>query len=143
MTNHTIETRTEDEAFTAVAFGSTERAELAGWVPDGLLAVQTYLEKFGVGPKGAPFLRVLDGEAEAGYRATTPVGGEGAVEPSDLPAGTVAVTVHEGGDATFDEAHAALRAWIAEQGGTPIGSPWENLLDGRLDGRREVVQPYS
>ena len=142
MTSFRIESRGLDEEFTAVAYGDPDRSGLASWVPEGLLAVQSYLERWGAGPKGEPFLRVVNGEAEAGYRATTPVGGEGDVEPSDLPAGPAAVTLLDG-DAEVDDAVAALRGWIEEQGGTPDGDPWENLLDGRLDGRREIVQPYS
>ena len=142
MTSYTIESRVLDEEFTAVAYGSPARDELGTWVPEGLLAVQTYLERWGAGPKGEPFVRVVDGEAEAGYRATTPVGGEGDIEPSDLPAGSAAVTVLDA-EGDIDDAVVALRSWIDEQGATADGDPWENLLDGRLDGRREIVQPYS
>lgn len=136
----TIETRTLDEEFTAVVYGAADRAALADWLPDALATAAAYLQRWGAGPKGQPFVRFVDGEAEAGYTATTPVGGEGDVEPSDLPAGTAAVTVTDaaGVEAAFEE----LRAFVAEQGGTPEGEGWEVLLDGDPAGRREVVLPF-
>ena len=45
------------------------------------------------------------------------------------------------GDVT--SALAELEAFVAEQGGTPGGPAWEVLLDGTLDGRRELVLPYA
>ena len=135
-----IEIRTLDEEFTAVVYGELERSELGGWLPDALAKARAYLQKWGAGPKGDPFVRFVDGEVEAGYTATTPVGGEGDVEPSDLPAGSAAVVV-----AVADEvpaAYEALRAFIAEQGNSPDGDGWEVIVDGELDGRREVVLPF-
>lgn len=134
-----VETRTVEEVFTAVTFGPTDVGELAAWLPGALESVRAYLQRWGAGPDGAPFVRRLDGELEAGFPATTPVGGEGDIEPSELPAGTVAVMAVEGDVA---EARAALDAYVAERGGSPAGAPWEVLLDGTLDGRRELVLPY-
>lgn len=120
-------------------FGDVDRGGLAGWLPDALPTVHAYLQKWGAGPKGDPFVRFLDGEVEAGYLATTPVGGEGDVEPSELPAGSAAVLVVDAADveAAFD----ALRAHVADQGAT-AGTGWEVLLDGEITGRREVVLPF-
>lgn len=134
------ETRTVEEVFTAVTFGPTDRDQLAAWLPGALDSVRAYLQKWGAGPDGDPFVREVDGEVEAGFPATTPVGGEGDIEPSELPAATVAVVAVEGDLAA---ARAALEAYVAEQGGSPDGPAWEVLLDGTLDGRRELVQPYA
>lgn len=135
------ERRDLDEVFTAVTFGPTDRDELAAWLPGALAGVRAYLEKWGAGPAGDPFLREVDGETEAGFPATTPVGGEGDIEPSDLPAGPAAVVTVDGPEvaAAIEE----LRAWIGEQGATPSGDGWEVLLDGTFEGRRDVVQPYA
>ena len=140
MTSDAIEIRTLDEEFTAVVYGELERGELGAWLPDALAKAKAYLQKWGAGPKGDPFVRFVDGEVEAGYFATTPVGGEGDVEPSDLPAGQAAVVVAPATD--VEAAYQSLRAFVTEQGNSPDGDGWEILLDGELDGRREVVLPF-
>jgi hypothetical protein len=140
VTSDAIEIRTLDEEFTAVVYGELGREELTAWLPDALAAARSYLQRWGAGPKGDPFVRFVDGEVEAGYPATTPVGGEGDVEPSDLPAGSAAVLVVPA--AEVEAGFATLRAFVAEQGNAPDGDGWEVLLDGELDGRREVVLPF-
>jgi hypothetical protein len=140
VTSDAIEIRTLDEEFTAVVYGELGREELTAWLPDALATARSYLQRWGAGPKGDPFVRFVDGEVEAGYPATTPVGGEGDVEPSDLPAGSAAVLVVPA--AEVEAGFATLRAFVAEQGNAPDGDGWEVLLDGELDGRREVVLPF-
>jgi hypothetical protein len=140
VTSDAIEIRTLDEEFTAVVYGELERPQLDTWLPDALATAKTYLERWGAGPKGDPFVRFVDGEVEAGYPATTPVGGEGDVEPSDLPAGSAAVLVVPAGE--VEAAREALRAHIVALGSTPEGDGWEVLLDGDPSGPREVVLPY-
>lgn len=130
-----------EEEFAAVVYGDVDRAGLAAWLPEAFEATRAYLQKWGAGPKGDPFVWFVDGEVVAGHLATTPVGGEGDVEPADLPAGPAATTVHEGGDDTVEEAYEALRAWVAEQGGTPAGDGWEVFPGGDL-ARRIVVLPF-
>jgi hypothetical protein len=136
--------RTElEEEFAAVVYADgAEREGLDEWLPGAFEATRAYLEKWGAGPKGDPFLRIVDGELVAGRLATTPVGGEGDVEPTELPAGPAATTVHEGGDDTVEEAYAALRAWVAEQGGSPTEEGWEVFPGGDLS-RRIVVLPFA
>jgi hypothetical protein len=140
VTSDAIEIRTLDEEFTAVVYGELGREELTAWLPDALATARSYLQRWGAGPKGDPFVRFVDGEVEAGYPATTPVGGEGDVEPSDLPAGSAAVLVVPA--AEVEAGFATLRAFVAEQGNAPDGDGWEVLLDGELDGHREVVLPF-
>jgi hypothetical protein len=139
VTSEAIEIRTLDEELTAVVYGELERSQLDTWLPDALATARTYLERWGAGPKGDPFVRFVDG-VEAGYPATTPVGGEGDVEPSELPAGTAAIVVVPAGE--VEAARDALRAHIGGLGGTPDGDGWEVLLDGDPAGPREVVLPY-
>lgn len=139
---YTIDSRTLPEQFTAVVFGDVDRAKLAAWLPDAFATARAYLQRWGAGPVGKPYLRFTEGEVEAGYAATTPVGGEGDVEPSDLPAGLAAVTVHDGDDTTVDEAIAALESWVAAQGGTATGAAWEVFESEDATGAREVVLPY-
>ena len=136
-----IEGRTVEEVFTAVTFGPTDRDELAEFVPGALERVRDYLQRWGAAADGQPFLRALDDEVEVGFPAATPVGGEGDIEPSELPAGSVAVALAEGPD--LSSVLVELDDWIAEQGGAATEPYWEVLLDGTFDGRRHVVQPYA
>jgi effector-binding domain-containing protein len=141
VTTSTIEVRTLSEQYTAVVYGTGGRDDLDSWVPAAIETARKYLQKWGAGPVGDPYIRFVDGEIEAGFAATTPVGGEGDVEPSELPAGLAAVTVASGPDAVED-AIESLSTWIAERGEVAVGAPWEVLVDGTQDGRREVVQIY-
>jgi hypothetical protein len=140
VTSDAIEIRILDEEFTAVVYGELERSELDTWLPEALATARTYLQRWGAGPKGDPFVRFIDGEVEAGYPATTPVGGEGDVEPSELPAGNAAILVVPPGE--VEAARAALRAHVGGLGSTPDGDGWEVLLDGDPTGPRAVVLPY-
>jgi effector-binding domain-containing protein len=153
---HDIELRTLVEQETAVEYATLPVAEIGPWLERAFAEVSIYLERKGAGPAGAPFARyrrLPDGlvEVEAGYPASTPTNGEGEVEPSDLPGGTAAATVHVGPYDGVEAATASLRAWIHERGGEPAGDAWEIYLTERdpdLDHdlttwRTEVVQPYS
>ncbi len=148
-----IEARTLDEQDTAVEFATLPVNEIGPWLGKVYADVAGYLGRKGAGPVGPPFARyhpVGDGtfEVEAGFVATTPVGGEDEIEPSDLPKGTVAVTVHVGPFDAMVPAYEALTAWVAAQGGTPAGDPWEIYLTDPMAEpdparwRTEVVMPY-
>ncbi len=154
MTPYTIEMRTLSELDTAVEYATVSFAEIGPWMQKALGEVAHYLERKGAGPAGMPFARHhmrSDGrvDVEAGFPASTPTSGEGEVEPSDLPAGVAAVTVHVGPYDTIAPAYAALRAWIRERGHEPLGDAWEVYLtdpDAEPDPstwRTEVIQPYA
>jgi effector-binding domain-containing protein len=149
---YVIESRTLELQDTAVEFATLKVDEIRPFLERAFGEVAAYLERKGAGPAGVPFARYDHAgdafEVEAGYVATSPVSGEGDVEPSELPAGLAAVTVHTG---TYDEmepAYAALHAWIRDQGGEPSSPPWEvYLTDPRVEPdpaawRTEIVQPY-
>jgi effector-binding domain-containing protein len=151
-----IEARTLAEQDTAVEYATLPVAEIGPWLERAFAEVATYLERKGAGPAGAPFARyrpLADGqiEVEAGFPASTPTAGEGEVEPSDLPAGTAAATVHVGPYDAIEAATASLRAWIRDRGGEPVGDAWEvygayrgpDLDHDVTTWRTEVVQPYS
>jgi effector-binding domain-containing protein len=125
-----IETRTVDDVQTAAVFDTVAVADLPAFFATAFAEVAAYLTRWGAGPAGAPYARchlLREGwfEIEAGFPAITPVAGEGRVEPSQLPAGTVAVTTHVGPYDTVGSAYEALFAWIASHGGRPTGDPWE------------------
>ena len=154
MTTYTVEMRTLNELDTAVEFATLSFAEIGPWLPKALGEVAHYLERKGAGPAGLPFARYhvrSDGhlDIEAGFPASTPTSGEGEVEPSDLPAGVAAVTVHVGPYDTIAPAYATLQAWIRDRGHEPVGDAWEvYLTDPGVDHdpstwRTEVIQPYA
>jgi effector-binding domain-containing protein len=153
MTTYEIEARTLTEQETAVEFATLPVAEIGPWLQTAFGEVATYLERKGAGPAGMPFARYRPAGAdrfdvEAGFPASTPTSGEGNVEPSDLPGGLAAVAVHVGPYETMTPAYVAVRAWVAKQGGVPIGDAWEvYLTDPGANAdpatwRTEVVQPY-
>ncbi len=154
MTDNLIETRTLPEQDTAVEFATLSVPEIGPWLQKALGEVATYLERKGAGPAGMPFARYQrrsDGrfEVEAGFPASTPTSGEGDVEPSDLPAGPVAVIVHVGPYDATEPTYAALLDWIQQQGLEPSGDAWEVYLsDPKVDPdpaswRTEIVQPLA
>ncbi len=144
MLTYEIETRTVDDVQTAAVFDTVAVADLPAFFATAFAEVAAYLTRWGAGPAGAPYARchlLREGwfEIEAGFPAITPVAGEGRVEPSQLPAGTVAVTTHVGPYDTVGSAYEALFAWIAEHGGQSTGDPWEVYV---AENRTEVCAPY-
>jgi hypothetical protein len=155
MSDYTIETQTLEEQPTAAMFATLTVDEIGGWLAKAFPTVGGYLARFGVGPVGMPYAcyRQVGGdgafEVEAGFAATTPVPGEGEVEPSELPGGTAAVTVHRGSYDTMGPAYEAITSWLAENGYVATASPWEVYLTDPdecpdpAEWRTQVVQPYA
>ena len=153
MTTYEIETRTLDEQDTAVESATLRVDEIAPWLGKAFQETAEYLARKGAGPVGMPFARyhqLRDDrfEVEAGFPASTPVGGEGDVEPSDLPGGPAAVVVYFGPYEGTEPAYEALLTWVSEHGGEPEGDPWEvyftdpNENPDPATWRTEMVQPY-
>ena len=152
MTTYEIETRTLAEQDTAVEFATLRVADIGPWLASAFNEVASYLGRKGAGPAGMPFARFHPTgddhfEVEAGFPASTPTSGEGEVEPSELPGGLAAVTVHVGPYDTMEPAYAALRTWVRAHGGEPAGDAWEVYFSGPdadpSSWRTEVVQPYT
>ena len=153
MTRYEIRACTLTEQDTAVEYATLSISEIGPWLQKTFAEVATYLERKGASADGMPFARYhrrSDGrfDVEAGFSASTPTNGEGDVEPSDLPAGPAATTVHIGPYDTIEPAYTALRDWILERGGVPEGNAWEvyfsdpNLDHDSTTWRTEVIQPY-
>jgi effector-binding domain-containing protein len=70
---------------------------------------------------------------EVGVEVTRSFEAAGRVEPSTLPAGTVARTVHRGSYAGLPGAHEAVRAWCEEHGHEVTGLRWEIYGDWHDD----------
>lgn len=85
---------------------------------------------------GAPFgfYRFAEGKSDFDIEAGFPVSGvvlpSGDVEPSELPGGTCAKTLHVGAYDEVQGAHDALFAWVTDNGQVPSGDAWECYLDG-------------
>ncbi len=84
---------------------------------------------------GPPFLSMsepFDDETPTPFELGFPVSGPfpawGDVQSIELPAWTVASTVHHGPYEEEGPAYAAVQAWIQEHGHTPIGAPREVYL---------------
>lgn len=125
--------------------------EVAERVADlgGEIAGPPYARYHAFGPDGT--------DIELGVPVTAPVpnlrrvsdAAPGEVAATELPAGPAAVTVHVGGYDRLSETYDRLRAWIAAQGRTLGGAPWESYVDdpsevadeGSL--RTEVVWPLG
>lgn len=153
MTTYEIESRHLEEQETAIECATLPVAEIGPWLGRVFAETAAYLARKGAGPAGMPFARyhpLGDGqfEIEAGFPATTPIGGEGDVEPSDLPGGLAAVTVHVGPYDAMAPAYEAVHAWVRERGGELAGDAWEVYFTDPEESpdpatwRTEVVQPY-
>jgi effector-binding domain-containing protein len=64
-------------------------------------------------------------DLEAGMIVPAPIQPDGQVQPSTLPAGPAARTVHVGSYETLEASYAALAAWQERAGRTQNGGPWE------------------
>lgn len=91
------------------------------------------------GPPFARYAMTGDGfDIEAGFPTSVPVASAGRVEAAELPGGAVVVVLHRG---SYDDVAAAYRAaeqWLAANGWTANGAPWEAYLDGP-----EVAEPRT
>ena len=108
-------------------------AQTAATLDEVLPEVWSYLERRGTHPAGPPFSRWHLWEAdradlEAGLPVPAPVEGEGRVAASELPGGTVAVTMHRGPYDGLTDTYHALAAWMEANGHEQGGAPWEVYL---------------
>src|SRR5690606_31659672 len=140
------------EQDTAVVRGEMPVHEMAIWLAEAYRDVVEYLVRTNVTPSGPPFARFTflnDTVAvEAGFPVPHEVAGDGAVEPSRLPGGPAAVTVHIGRYEELDKAYEAVNRWLAEHGRAQAGPHWEvyhtdpNAEPDPTAWRTEVVVPY-
>ena len=88
-------------------------------------------QRNGVAPAGPPFARYL----EMGRGLWTIEAGFPVADPSadTLPGGLAAVTTHAGPYDKLSEAHAAIQQWIAAEGFTAAGAPWESYVTDPAD----------
>ena len=153
MKLHDIHAEVRKAQVTAVARAALTVAEFGPWLEKTYAAIAGLLAAQGAGPAGPPFARFhhLGGnrfEVEAGFPASRLIEGDGDAQPSGLPGGLVAVTMHIGPYDQMESAYQALEWWVSEHGGELAGDAWEvYFTDPATEPdpaawRTEVVQPY-
>lgn len=103
---------------------------------EALPAVFQYVMEQGLPMAGPPVVRHLSQSAafleiEAGIplaEQPKPPEPDTGITAGELPGGRAAVTVHKGPYDTLGDGHAALDRWMAENGETAAGAPWERYL---------------
>jgi uncharacterized protein YndB with AHSA1/START domain/effector-binding domain-containing protein len=124
-------------------------ADLAATMDDRFSALREYLERHGVRPAGAPFVRYhsfpdigpdtegageLETDVEEGVPVTQPVPGEGRIASGELPGGPAVTTGYTGVPEGLGAAYARIRAWLTEHGEEPTGPAWEVYYFVDLEG---------
>ncbi len=153
MKSYDIHAEIRKAQVTAVARAVLTVAELGPWLGKTYAATAGRLAAQGAGPAGPPFARfhALGGgrfEVEAGFPASRLIDGNGDVQPSELPGGQVAVTIHIGPYDQMEPAYQALASWVSEHGGELAEDAWEVYFSDPstepdpATWRTEVVQPY-
>ena len=127
--------------------------EIGPWLGHAYAEVAAAVAARHLGPAGPPFARYHRlgedrFEVEAGFPVTGPVEAEGSVQPSELPGGPAAASVHVGPYDQMEPAYQALDSWVRDHGVEPAGDAWEIYFSDPVSQpdpatwRTEVVQPY-
>jgi effector-binding domain-containing protein len=138
---------------TAIARATLRVAEIGPWLATTYGAIAGLLAARQAAPAGPPFARfhmLGQGrfEVEAGFPVSSPIEPNGDVQPSELPGGQVAVTVHVGPYDQMEPAYQALASWVTDHGGELAGDAWEIYFSDPAaepdpaTWRTEIVQPY-
>lgn len=153
MKTYEIEHSVLTEQPTAVMRATLSVPEISGFLGRAFGETAKVLGEQHAGPAGPPFARyhVLGDdrfEVEAGFPSLLTIVAAGDVEPSALPAGTVASTIHVGPYDEMQPGYAALLDWISENGFESAGDPWEVYFDDPSmepdpkAWRTQIVAPY-
>lgn len=148
-----IHAETREAQLTAVARATLPVAEIGPWLGRTYGAIAGLLAARQATPAGPPFARfhpLGDGrfDVEAGFPVSSPFAPSGEVQPSELPGGTVAVTVHVGPYDQMEPAYRALASWVTDRGRELAGDAWEVFFSDPATEpdpatwRTEIVQPY-
>jgi effector-binding domain-containing protein len=128
---------------TAVVCGHLTTEQIASFVGPAFGEVIDVLGQQGLQPTGAPFGRYrVTGEdefdVEFGFPCSGVVEPSGRVEPSELPGGPTARTLHVGSYGDVGAAYSAVVTRLTDEGCEITGTPWECYLDGP-----EVPEPRT
>lgn len=138
---YSISTRELAEQPVIVGRRRAPRAGIAASIGDVLPRIFQHAQEQGIELSGPPFVRYVDPNPEMmtfepGMPVAADVDAEGGAAARDaagltldvLPGGTVVTAVHVGPYETLHEAYAAIERWIADEGMTRAGAPWESYL---------------
>ena len=139
---------------TATIRMTVKEDEISKSLADMLPAVMSYISKVGASMAGPPFSRYhkVEGgtiDLEAGIPVMEPIESGERVKASTLPAGDVAVTVHQGPYAELSTTHDLLEKWIESEGFAQRGGCWEiywtdpGIEPDPKDWRTEVLWPIK
>lgn len=138
--------------YTAVVRGEIPSDELPAWLAGVYRTVQDYLTRTGVAAAGPPFARFsFLGHlvaVEAGFPVPYEIPGDGLVEPSMLPDGPAAITIHWGPYDGLENAYEVCHSWLDSHGYQPAGPHWEVYHTDPFaepdpaSWRTDVVVPY-
>lgn len=116
---------------------TASREEIGGVLAEVLPAVFGWVMENGLTPAGHPFVRytTMD-EAAFGLDAGIPLVAAPETTPPDesnivsgeLHSGRVATVTHKGSYEGLGDAYQALERWVADNGETTNGAPWEVYL---------------
>lgn len=152
----TVETRAPQPVLSMTRTTAADGLQKA--MAECLPAVFMHCQSHGIAMAGPPFTRYLamtrgTFTIAAGMPITAPGSdaGEGdtLISAGELPGGEIAVAIHAGPYQTLGETHAALEAWVAAQGRTAAGPPWETYITdpgevpNPADWRTEVCLPLG
>jgi AraC family transcriptional regulator len=136
-----------------VARRRVKQSEIAQAIGEALPLVFAYAQQHGIAVAGPPFARypgmgpglmTLDIGVPV---AALPDASGAEVRSDTLPGGLAAATLHIGPYDKLPEAVTALGEWIAAQGLTPSGGPWESYVTDPgnypdpKDWKTEVIWP--
>lgn len=127
-----VRTEPRPTAFIHLRIPRSEMTKVFGPTMEELLGT---LEDQGVAPDGPVFAHHLSMDGDTfDFRLGVPVDASveevGRVETGELPAATVARTVHHGGYEGLPEAWREFDAWIREEGHTQAPDLWESYVTG-------------
>jgi effector-binding domain-containing protein len=140
---------------TAVMRHRLEVTDIEAWIGPTFAQVARVATDAGLGIAGPPFARywkvpgtAATFEVEAGFPVDGPLPAEAhaEVQPSRLPGGPAAVTLHIGPYDAMSAVYERVEKWVTDHDVAPDGPPWECYLSeptGDPDTwRTELVQPY-
>ena len=131
---YSIATRQLSPQPVLVARRRVKQSEIAQAIGEALPRVFAYAQQNGITIAGPPFARYPEMgpglmTLDIGVPVAAPADVSGAeVRADTLPGGLTAVTIHAGPYEKLPEAVTALGQWIAQQGLTHSGGPWESYI---------------
>lgn len=119
----------------AVVRGQVPHSGIGDFLGRSFSEVMAVVDQQDLHVSGAPFARYRPAgteawEVEAGFPVHGVPAAAGRVEPSTLPGGRTARTLHVGDHGAVGQAYDAVLDWLLTHGYVADGDPWECYLDG-------------